>query len=109
MKLYMTIFAVAFFCGCADHDTLEGVLCQRWVQNNSDIACTTEFRSDGTVLVDYENGTDLEGTWRKSGDNTIAIAISDWQMTGRLEDRKLIVRNGKNEKTYSVKLEKSNQ
>lgn len=103
MKLSMTILAVAFLCGCAHPVALEDALCQQWVQDNSDIVCTTEFRKDGTVFVDYENGTDLQGTWRKSGENTIAIVIRDWRMTGHLEGETLIVRNGENEKTYLLK------
>ena len=100
MAIWLTILAL---CGCTARQIDTAKLCQQWVLDGSDIPCTTEFRHDGTVYVDYENGTDLEGTWQPSTNGTIVVAIRDWRLSGRLEGAKLIVRNGENVKTYSVK------
>jgi outer membrane biogenesis lipoprotein LolB len=103
MKSITIIMAVVALAGCASRHAIEDALCRQWTQDHSDVACTTQFKRDGTVFVDYQTGTDLQGTWHKSDDNSIAIEIRDWKMTGRLDGKKLILKNGQNERTYSAK------
>ena len=57
------------------------------------------------MIVDYENGTDLEGTWSKSTNGTVAVTILNWRLSGRMEGAKLILQNGDNVKSYTEKQE----
>ncbi len=100
-KPLIAILLLATLIGCAKHTIDPELLCRRWVMDDSDIPSYTEFHSDGRVSVVYEQGTDLEGTWYVAEDGTISISIRDWQMTGRFEDEKLIIRNQDREQSYS--------
>ena len=73
----------------------------KWVIDGEPDVLTIEFFKDGRVVNTYGGaGATLEGTWKVLTENTVAISMEPWDITGELVEKKLILKSGENEKIY---------
>lgn len=99
-NLYLILIILVTIAGCINKEAIENKICAKWIQEESKISCTTEFKKDGTIFVDYENGTDLEGSWKKISENKVQVKIKNWNIIGHFEEEKLILIKGNRKVVY---------
>jgi hypothetical protein len=61
-KNFIMVTAVFLFAACSATKSDSSGLCRKWTLDGGELSAITEFRSDGTVFVDHEDGPDIQGT-----------------------------------------------
>jgi hypothetical protein len=101
MKITFLLYTTFFLASCSSSEIETSRLWGKWTLEGGDPVSTTEFRPDGVVYIEYEEGPDLEGTWSVSEGGNLSVSIRDWELVGQIEDSKLLLRNGDNVRSYS--------
>jgi len=101
----LLLITTLIIAGCTTNELTSRLCDAGWVQENTDISCVTTFNPDGTLLVDYENGPKLPGTWTRLDGKRfhmkiVHIKLRAWEAIGRLEGEKLILKAKTREQAY---------
>jgi hypothetical protein len=100
LKFLLSLFLsfIIILTGC--NRGLESQLRGKWVIDGEPDVLTVEFFKGGRVVNTYGAGATLEGKWKVLSENTVAISMEPWDITGELAEGKLILRSGDKEKVY---------
>jgi len=94
--LFLSVILIFTDCNRGISSKLPG----KWVIDDNPDVLTMDFFKDGRVVNTYGVGATLEGTWKVLSENTVAISMEPWDITGELVEKKLILKSGENEKIY---------
>lgn len=94
------IIGIMISIQCLFHPGLTPKLLGKWIADDDLRAVTMEFFKDGKVIIKYREGIELKGTWRELPNANLEINMDFWLLKGSIENKKLILKNNDNEKTY---------
>ncbi|MGD9202133.1 MAG: hypothetical protein PVI26_11250 [Chitinispirillia bacterium] len=96
VTIFFFFFLISFGCNRSICYKLYG----KWITDDELSAVTMIFDKNGNVLVKYQEGVELKGSWAVDTDNNIKIDMDIWSLDAEIEEDKLILINKNSKKTY---------